>query len=514
MNMNKTKFNEIFDSMIVNGKLLYVGKLLERAYKAWPGNIAIICEGRKITYEELYKRSLDLAHELREYGLQPRDRVIIFYENSIEFYVAYFAVLHCAGIVAALNTFLNQAELEHIIKDCQPRIIITSGKLLEKVLLIKTLELPKIIHHIDIEKKVELIEEANLRPIDIPEMDPDEMVTLLYTSGTTGFAKGVMLSSRNIMTNIAQGLAILQFTPQDRIYGALPLFHAMMQNTCIWANTFLASTVILVPKIDRRLLKDALTHKPTVVIGVPALFGLFCLMKTLDFSSVKYFFCGGDALPDKIRSMFALVYGRKLCNGFGLTETAPLICVDTDDYVLPTNTVGYPAFGIEIQIRDDAGKILEQGQIGALWVRGNNIMLGYYNAPEATSKVLQDHWFNTGDLAYVDEAGKIVISGREKDLIIQKGVKIYPQEVENILMTHSAVYQAGVVGQDMGDDGQIAIAFVAVRDGDYAIVEKELFDLCNKSLAKYKVPRKIIVKKDLPVTSTGKVDKKVLKKEL
>ncbi len=522
MNKNQRKnqrFEELYKEISKDGKIIYSGTLLERAAKNWPHNIAIICADQKITYQELYNRAANLSLELKQLGLQKQDRVILFYENSIEFYVAYYGIWQAGGVVAALNIFLGQKELEHIIKDCSPKIIITSSTLVEKVNLafeaLKSAgfsgELPKIITDLSGNANKNLPEN-----FIIEQLEPESMAALLYTSGTTGMPKGVMLSSKNIMTNLVQGASLLNVTPKDSVYGALPLFHALMQNACLWGAVYVGGTTILVPKIDRKNLIDGLKQKPTIIIAVPALFGLFCMMKNLDFSRVKYFFCGGDALPDKIRMYFSLIYGRKICNGYGLTETSPLIAVDTDDYVQPTDTVGYPAHGIECQIRDDQNNVLDSNNtnnIGVLWVKGDNIMLGYYNAKEATEKVLNNNWLNTGDLAKFDSSGKIVLAGREKDLIVNKGLKIYPQEVENVLMSHPAVFKVGVVGQKV-DDTEIPVAFIATKEKDTEKLKLELQDLCSRNLAHYKHPRNYFFKDDLISTATGKVDKKALRQEL
>jgi len=269
----------------------------------------------------------------------------------------------------------------------------------------------------------------------------------------------------------------------------------------------------LVPKIERRYILEGLEHKPTIFLGVPALYGLLCLMKTAPLDSVRLFVSGGDALPDKIRSAFGLIYRRKLVNGYGLTETTPVISANLDDETVPASNVGAPLIGIECAIRDEQAVDLPQGSIGVLWVKGDNIMLGYYNTPDATAKVLKGGWFNTGDLAYIDSKGRIVITGREKDLIIHKGFNIYPQEIENIILLHPNVIRAAVVGVHDGD-GEVPVAFVQLRAADSS-AEKDLKKLCTQHLATYKIPRQFYCDtKDLPATATGKIDKKALRAQL
>jgi len=314
------------------------------------------------------------------------------------------------------------------------------------------------------------------------------------------------------MTNVLQVASLLGPSQNERIFAILPLFHSFAQNTCVWTSIYYGITIILVPKIDRRYIIENMRHKPTIFVGVPALYGLLCLIKNLSFDSVRLFISGGDALPDKIRSIFGLLYRRKIANGYGLTETSPVISVNLDDEMVPASNVGKPLAGIQCAIRDEYGKDKPQGSIGILWVKGDNIMLGYYNASEATNAVLKNGWLNTGDLAYIDDKERIVITGREKDLIIHKGFNIYPQEIENVILLHPNVLRVAVFGKYENDE-EIPVAFVQLRIAD-PNSEKGIRLLCNQHLATYKIPRQFFCDtKDLPTTATGKIDKKILRKQ-
>jgi long-chain acyl-CoA synthetase len=499
-------FDALYQTVLRNGKLMFAGRLLLRAAQQHGDTTALIYQDEHITYKKLYARACALSKKIIErYGLKARDRAIICIENSPQFYIAYFALWQAGVIVAPVNTFLKEAELGHIINDAQPAVIMTSSDRIE--LFNKTgVSLPPIVTELDMDDA----DENSPLVDDIVDLEPEELAALLYTSGTTGVPKGVMLSSKNIITNVLQVASILTQPHDDRILGVLPLFHSFAQNTCVWAALFYGVTIILVPKIDRRYILDGLEHKPTIFLGVPALYGLLCLMKTAPLDSVRLFVSGGDALPDKIRAAFGLIYRRKLANGYGLTETTPVISVNLDDETLPASNIGFPLIGIQCVARDEHGADLAQGTIGLLWVKGDNVMLGYYHEQEATDKVLQNGWFNTGDLGYLDTEGRIVITGREKDLIINKGFNIYPQEIENIILLHPNVIRAGVIGR-IDEDGEVPVAFVQLRTAD-AGIEKSLKSLCAQHLAGYKVPRQFICDtKELPVTATGKIDKKVLR---
>ena len=502
----RTLFDALYQTVLFKGKLMCASRLLLRAAQEHGDTTALIYHDEHITYKKLYARACALSKKIIDrYGLKARDKAIICFENCPQFYIAYFALWQAGVIVAPVNTFLKETELGHIINDAQPSIIMTSS---DRVELFQKcgISLPPIIteHDMDDADKEMPLEDS------IVDLEPEELAALLYTSGTTGVPKGVMLSSKNIITNVLQIAALLGKPSDERILGVLPLFHSFAQNTCVWAAIFYGITIILVPKIDRRYILEGLAHKPTIFLGVPALYGLLCLMKTAPIDNIRLFVCGGDALPDKIRAGFGLIYRRKLVNGYGLTETTPVISVNLDDETVPASNVGLPLVGIQCVARDEHGHDCANGKIGVLWVKGDNVMLGYYNAQEATDKVLINGWFNTGDLGYLDPQGRIVITGREKDLIINKGFNIYPQEIENILLLYPNVIRAAVIG-GMDEEGEVPIAFVQLRTAEVGI-EKKLRMLCLQHLAVYKVPRQFIGDtKELPTTATGKIDKKILR---
>ncbi len=502
-----TRFNQLCNELLNDEKPLYAGQMLQRAADKWPDRIAIIYQDEQLSFKQLYYQASAISFYLHDAQVAPDDKVMIFYENSSDFYRAYWGAWQLGAIVIPVNTFLHEKELEHVIKDAQPDVLIVSEQLATRVWQFYP-AIKLVVTHQDLQN-LRFVEprayQAKFRPVQA-------LSVLLYTSGTTGLPKGVMLSSYNCLYNSIQGIVQFSSEPHDRILCSLPLFHSFMQNGCIWSPCLLGAAVIVVPRIDRKALIAGLAHKPTVVVGIPQLFGLFCLMKKISFPYVRFFVSGGDALPDKIRKLFELIFGRKICNGYGLSETSPFISVDLDDTRSQTNTVGKPFVGITCQLRDQAGNIVAGEATGTLFIQGGNVMLGYYQAPQATAHVLSDGWLNTGDLARFNHEGKLVICGREKDLIIHKGIKIYPQEVENCLMLHPVVVAAGVIGVPTGQHDEIPIAYIAARDfQDSKSLVNELNHLCQTHLAGYKIPREFIVLKELPMTSTGKINKKELR---
>jgi long-chain acyl-CoA synthetase len=514
----KEYYSEIEKNFLVNGKLIYAGQLLQLACKKFGSKTALICQDQTINYNELYFRSVLLSNKLKNLGVVSGDRVLLYFENSIDFYIGFFSIVQLGAIVVPLNVYLHEKELSHIVKDSGAQLAIVSNgmmptwnKLSEKQ-LIPVQDLPKVLTQDEIDWQSAVPANSENLPFTIVSKKPEELCVLLYTSGTTGVPKGVMLSSNNVLINAMQAYARLHLIgkqDEERFFSVIPLFHSFAQCVCVWLPVMIGSCTIVVKKIDRKLILEGLTKKPTIFVGFPALYGLLCLLKTAPLNSIRIFVSGADMLPDKIRSAFATVYGRKICAGYGLTETSPVVAMNYHNNLQPTDFVGEPLVGIECQIMDDAENVLPAGQVGNLWLRGGNVMMGYYNCPDATAKVLKNGWVNTGDLSTLDSLGRLTVKGRSKDLIIHKGFNIYPQEIENVLLAHPMVLRAAVIGKEDPLSGQIPVAFVALKSPVVGI-EKNLLELCSNNLAQYKIPRKFICMEDLPLSPTGKIDKKQL----
>ncbi len=499
-------YQELRQSVTKDGNFIYSGTMLHESAQRNPTHVALLTPEQTIDYQTLAAQANRISNYFTKQRFSPRSKIILLCENVPTYFSVYYGIWQTGAIIVPINTFLTEHELIHILNDSEPEAICVSRKMQDKIL-----------QHAG-DTPVYIVEEllslsANQSPNFTPiTLEPDEVSAILYTSGTTGLPKGVMLSSKNIMTNIMQAAHALQTSFDQRILALLPLFHSYMQNMCVWSAILVGASIIVAPRLDRSSILAGLKLKPTVILGIPGLYGLFCLMKNLDFSSIQYFVSGGDALPDKIRQAFELIYRRKISNGYGLTETSPSISAQLEDCYTGTNTVGKPMLDIQISLRDENNKEVSKGGIGQLWVKGDNIMLGYFNAPEATDAIIKDGWLNTGDLARFDSRGNLVICGREKDLIVNKGIKIYPQEIENVLMGHAEVTAAGVVGLKVENE-EVPVAFVAVRNPSEQLAQ-ELREWCQHRLAPYKVPKIVYCEKELPMTTTGKVDKKVLRKKL
>lgn len=511
INFNEHKtYSHLHQTIIEHNHITCLGQVLQYAAHKYPQSTALICAEKSISYHELFYFACLLSKQLQERGIKQGDRVLMLVENSIEFYVIYFGILQAGAVVVPLNIFLHERELAHIIGDAKPTLLICTSSRAEKIREFAT-DLPPMLDETCV--NVDTPVSPTIPEYTIIKIPTDEMTALLYTSGTTGFPKGVMLSSKNILTNVLQVITRFGILKQERVLAVLPLFHSLAQNICVWASILMGSTIIVVPKLERRAILTGLMHRPTIFVGVPALFGVLCLLKTAPLDSVSYFFSGGDALPDKIRAAFSLIYRRKISSGYGITEASPVVSCDMEDKTVPTNSAGRVLYGLDCRIFGETGSEAPKNTIGEIRLKGDTVMLGYYNAPELNKTVFSDQWLCTGDLGYFDDDEKLIITGRVKDLIINKGIKIYPQEVENIILLHPLVVAVGVVGAPDPESGQLPVAYVQVRQTEPGI-EQALKTLCMQHLAPYKVPRKFYcLTKSLPTTATGKVDKKALAKE-
>lgn len=495
------------DTLIVefsqDGELISPRELLQRAAQKWPEKVALITDEVKLSYADLYAQATTLTRHLMNKGIKPGHHVGILFGNSINFYIAYYGAWQTGAVIIPLNTFLTPIELSQILEQAKPALVIGEKARLDN------LHVPLM----DEDELAKILAQPGEGDVAIPKSDPHSLATLPYTSGTTGFPKGVMLSSHNIIMNVLQSITRIPLTKDESVLALLPLFHSFAQLACVWGPIAVGGSIVVAPRIERSTIAAGLAHKPTIFVGVPTLFGVLALMKTADVSSIRYFVSGGDALSDQIRSAFELIYRRKLCNGYGLTEASPVVAAELEDELVPTNCIGKPLPGIECSFRDEQDNEMPKGEIGILWVRGPNVMLGYYESAEQTEEVIKDGWLNTGDFAYMDEEGRLYISGRFKDLIISKGINIYPQEIENVLLANSAVALAAVVGKPDHMVGEIPVAFVQLRMPlDKA--EEVLRQWCSRSLAPYKVPRDIYIIEKIPMNQMGKIDKKKLVAEL
>jgi long-chain acyl-CoA synthetase len=496
------------------------------------GRVALIHESSKTTFEDLESAERATAAGLIALGIARGERVAILLPNLLEYVHAYFGIPLAGAVTVPINTFLSPTEVAVVLADSRSRCLVTTRRRLA-TLAPHIESLP----HLDTVILVEG-EEGQVPPIparvrrvaweDLPEVataaalprpaSPDDVAVLTYTSGTTGRMKGVVLTHANLMANARSCLAAVKLRKGDRLLLFLPMFHSLTQLVCVIVPRLAALPVILLPGIDRSAIKAAIRkHRPTIFLAVPAIYAAMAehppglLLRT--FNPIRLYICGGAPLDMEVMRRFEAGWRRPLCEGYGLSEAAPVVSLNPVDGERRAGSVGVPLPGVTVRIARDGGGEAAPDEVGEIEVRGKNVMAGYHERPEETAAVLKDGWLRTGDLGRVDRDGYIYIAGRRKELLIFRGMNVYPREIEEVLSAHSAVAEAAVVGLPDPKRGDVPHAAVALRAGSSA-TESDLRTHCRERLARYKVPRSILLMDRLPRNATGKVVKETVREAI
>lgn len=407
-----------------------------------------------------------------------------------------------AGRAAApLNFLLAHEELDYVIDHSETDLLLTSRQLLDFIGY-----RPKGVRVVELES----MDFSGVPPLRWPALaSDDDLGVLLYTSGTSGRPKGVMLTHGNIASNIRQCLDSVHFTPDDIMLGVLPQFHSFGMTVLTALPMTIGCRAVYSPRfVPQQIVKLFRKHHPTVFIGIPSMYNALLTVKDAgpeDFASVRLAISGGEPLPDDVARRFRERFGITISEGYGLTETSPVtnLCVP-EDY--RPHTVGRPLPRIDQRILDvETRRPLPPNEDGEIVMRGPNLMQGYFKQPEETREVIgTDGFFRTGDIGHFDREGRLYITGRLKEMIIVGGENVFPREVEEVLAKHPSVSACGVTGRRDGNRGEVIVAFVELAEG-HALDETELRSWCRERIAGYKVPRHIWAVEELPRNATGKV---------
>ncbi|MGA9883703.1 MAG: class I adenylate-forming enzyme family protein [Candidatus Acidiferrales bacterium] len=492
----------------------HISDVISRWIEVAPNRLCVAEPGGKWTYAQLAAAVDETCTWLAERGVCPGDRVMIVSENCRTFVAAYFAVVKIGAWPVLVNARLSSAEVDRIREHCAPRRIIYTTTASKRAAD----------HAKQHGATIESLPGLGLIAIgprnDATWAEPitadpaDNVAALIYTSGTTGAPKGVMLAHRSLVFVAAGSAKIRRITPDDRLYAVLPMCHATGLSCILLAGLFNGATVYLSPRFDPvETCKVFEQEHITIFLGVPATFALlveYAKLKGLssfNFPDLRIISCAGSPLYAGLKADVERLFGLTLYNNYGITECSPTITQSRLDEPRADTSVGRLFPGVEMRIIGADQKTIEGNGEGELWVRGPNLMKGYYRAQaETASAVDPNGWFNTRDIARV-ESGYVFIIGRSKDLIIRFGYNVYPAEVEAALAAHPAVARCAVIGRpsQSAEDEQI-IAFVELAPQS-AVTVAELSRHAAEHLASYKVPNEIKLIRELPVTSTGKVSK-------
>jgi long-chain acyl-CoA synthetase len=428
--------------------------------------------------------------------------------NCTEFVVAYFGILKAGAIAVSVSPALRPEEATFLLRDSGAKAIFTIDQLAATLPLH---DLPDLQH-------VWIGVESLLRSSDGTEhaadMSPEDPAAIVYSSGTTGFPKGAILSHGNVDFNSRAKQKYLGILPEDRLLLFLPLHHCFGQNAILNAGIASGASIVLLAHFDpKEILRRVVDDRVTMFFGVPAAFlTLFDQALPDQMQTVRYYFSAAAPLPTELESKWLYRFGAPIHQGYGLTETSPFVSYNHRDRIQP-GSIGSPIEGVEMKIvRVDDGCDAGPGESGEILVRGPNVMLGYWNRPDATEEIIREGWFHTGDIGRQDESGCFFIEDRLKDMINVGGLKVYPAEVENILYRHAAVAEAAVYGVADPYLGEQVHASVVLRKGANATTA-ELVAHCRGHLANYKVPATVEFAVSLPKSPAGKVLKRVLRSE-
>ena len=531
------------------------GSLLEvvdEACERFAAQPAYTSMGRTITYAEYKKLARDFAAWLQTAAkLRKGDRIALMLPNVLQYPIALYAALQAGLTIVNTNPLYTARELEHQLKNSGAKAIVilenfahtlqeVIGKTEVQTVVVTgvgdQLHWPKsaivnlVVKHV--QKKVphwELpgatgfnmaLADGDYLDLERAQLGHDDIAFLQYTGGTTGVAKGAMLTHRNMVANVLQSAAWIGTSSKlgtDLIVTPLPLYHifALTANWMVFQKLGAQNVLIANPRDFPAFVKEIGKYKFTYISGVNTLFN--ALLHTpgfdkIDFSALRITLGGGMAVQRSVAEMWKRVTGCRLSQAWGLTETSPAACINpfTEEF---NGSIGLPISSPEISIRDDAGKELSLGEIGEICVRGPQVMAGYWKCDSETAQVmLPDGWLRTGDIGRMDEGGFVYIEDRKKDMILVSGFNVYPNEVEGVIATHPGVLEVAAVAQQDERAGEVVALFVVPKDPN--LTEQQVVEHARTQLTGYKVPKHVYFRKELPKTNVGKILRRALRDEL
>ncbi|WP_144933829.1 long-chain fatty acid--CoA ligase [Paenibacillus sp. 32O-W] len=523
--------------------------LLEAA-EHYPNHEAVLFMGKKLSYRQLLDSAYRFANAMIHLGIRRGDRVALMLPNVPQYVIGYYGILFAGGTVVQTNPLYTERELVRHLTDSGAKTIVCLDLVYPRVKkasqsvalnnIIVTgiqdyLPFPKNMLYPLVQKKQgagrrldpekenirmfkQLMARSSPKPVRT-EVDLSEDVAVLqYTGGTTGTAKGAMLTHENLVANVIQCASWIHRIRkgQETILTAVPLFHVYGMTTCMNLGLYLAARMLLVPKFEAgMLLKLIDKEKPTLFPGAPTMYvGIIHhpQLSRYNLSSIECCISGSAPLPLQVQQTFEQLTGGRLVEGYGLTEASPVTHANPIWGRRVQGSIGIPWPDTEAVIMLDNGEPAEPGEIGELLVKGPQVMKGYWNQPEETASVLKDGWLATGDMGYMDKDGYFYIVDRKKEMINASGLKVYPREIEEVLYQHPAVQEAAVIGIPDEYRGETVKAFVVLRQGQQA-TEQQLEQFCRERLASYKVPRVYEYRTELPKTLVGKVLRRALAEE-
>ncbi len=487
-----------------------VYSFLEDSAEKHPDNIAVVYRGQRIDFATLLGLVNRLSSVLGKYGVKRGDRVILLLGNSIDYIVSYFAILKVGGVVVAVNTDTTDRDVRYVFDSCQPKGVI-ANKLCCQYLPDGEGAVFKII--LD-ETSVIVEEGTDFSMVEVNEAE--DIAQIIYTSGTVGKPKGVMLTHLNLRSNAESIVEYLHLTSDDKIMVVLPFFYSY-GNSLLLTHILAGGTLIISHQFVflNKMLEMMIEEMATGFSGVPSSYAMLLHksnIRGLKFSHLRYMTCAGGALsPANIVEMKKILPDVDYCAMYGQTEaTARLSYLEPEMWLEKLGSAGKAIPSVKLRVVDKDGKDAAIGEVGEIAAQGLNIMKGYWGNLTETQDVLRNNWLHTGDIARVDEDGYIFIAGRQSDMIKSGAFRIHPQEIEDVLAEIPDVAECAVTGIPDEIMGEMIKAFVVLKT-DASLSDKDILRYCKKNLPEYKIPRAVEFVSSLPKTTSGKIKRYVLK---
>lgn len=505
--------------------MLNLAHYLDVVANRYPNNTGVILDDVRLSWHDLAEFARRVANVLQSKGIRRGDTVAMMIPNTPHFPAIYYGILHAGAAVVPVNVLYQHQEIEHYLTDSGAKAFFAFEMFEEearKAFLgaesCKDFFVVSAPHELGDPVVGENFTKAVMQAaptFDTVQTMPDDTAVILYTSGTTGAPKGSELTHFNMFFNAYYAChQIMKMSVSDIVLVTLPLFHSFGQTCLMNASVLGGATMTMVPRFEtQKVLQVIARDKVTIITMVPTMY--FFLLNTNDgatqnFEQVRLAVSGGSALPEDTHRRFQERYGITILEGYGLSETSPVASFTQEGEDVRVGSIGKPIWGVEMRIKRDDGSFGNVNDVGEIIIRGHNVMKQYLNRPQATRDAIIAGWFHTGDVGYFDEDGFFYIVDRKKDIIIRGGMNIYPREIEEVLYAHPKVLETSVVGVPDPARGEEVMAFVSPIDGE-TIIPEELVEYLQQRIAKYKLPKKIEIMKELPKGPTGKILKRELK---
>ena len=500
---------------------LNLAECIDMSAMAAPDKTALVFDDFQMSYASLSAAAMRVANALKALGIRPGDKVGLLLPNTPQFPMVYYGILYAGAIAVPMNVLLRRREIAFRLQDLGARALFVHEQLISEAAIAfdqsETCE-----HLIVVEAGVtpaspatghsflKLLGQADAH-CELSPTNPDDVAVIIYGSAIDGRSRGAQLTHFNLFQN---ALTIKEYAlgyyPSDVCLTVLPLFHGFGQTTMMNAPFLAQSTVTLISHFEPHKVFEVIQRdRATLLALVPTMFLFMVHYKKsheFDLTSLRVAITGGSAMPPDLASKFTELFNVPVLEGYGLTETSPVVCWNPSAAKNRPGSIGLPIWGVRMAVERADGTRADVGEEGEIVIRGHNVMKGYLNLPDVDAQVFRGGWFHTGDLGYVDAEGYYFFTGLKKEMINRAGMNVFPKEVEKLLLEHPAITDAAVVGLPDPVRGEEVMAYVVLRAGQ-VLSAKEVTEYCREHLAAYKTPRKVEFVEVIPRLADGRADK-------